>query len=350
MANRNSPALASKAKAMYGNRLRKDDYEELLRKDTVAEIAAYLKTETDYASSLKNVYENRIHRGQLETLIRTHIFKKILTLLKFAQLTKDEFYMSNIIHEEVDIILSSLRSLVPERFEDIETQGMFQEIPFYLSDYICFSLEKMVELKNYDQLLVALAGTPYYEILKRNEPKSDEKIDYTLIERELTNYYYTNVFKVIGKVFKGKQKKNLEDIYRTQIELSNIIKIYRFKKFFKVTNEEIKKSMLTTNTRMKSSKLDELISLPTAEDVLKALENSKYQIFSDDQDYVFIEYYAEKIQYNLAKRYMHFSIETPLIFTSFVTLQQTEVQNLTNIIEGIRYDIPKNDIEKMLIY
>ncbi len=350
MANRNSPALASKAKAMYGNRLRKNDYEELLRKNTVAEIAAYLKTETDYASSLKNIYENRIHRGQLENLIRTHIFKRVLKLLKFAQLTKDEFYMSNIIHEEVDIILSSLRSLIPERFEDIETQGMLQEIPFYLSDYISFSLEKMVDLKTYAELLGTLKGTPYYDILKRNEPGSDDKIDYTLIERELSNYYYTNVFNVIGKVFKGSQKKKLEDIYRTQIELSNIIKIYRFKKFFKVTNAEIKKSMLTINTRMKSSKLDELISLPTAEDVLKALENSKYQIFSDDQDYVFIEYYAEKIKYNLAKRYMHFSIETPLIFTSFVTLQQTEVQNLTNIIEGIRYDIPKGDIEKMLIY
>ncbi|NLB21022.1 MAG: V-type ATPase subunit, partial [Clostridium sp.] len=149
---------------------------------------------------------------------------------------------------------------------------------------------------------------------------------------------------------KGSQKKKLDDIYRTQIELSNIIKIYRFKKFFKVTNAEIKKSMLMVNSRMNSSKLDELIALPTAEDVLKALENSKYQIFSDEQDYVFIEYYAEKIQYNLAKRYMHFSIETPLIFTSYVILLQTEVQNLTNIIEGIRYDIPMSDIEKMLIY
>ena len=96
MVRRNSPALASKAKAMYGNRLRKDDYEELLRKKTVGEIATYLKNETDYESSLKNVYENRIHRGQLENLINTHIFKKILKLLKFSQLTKDEFYMSNI--------------------------------------------------------------------------------------------------------------------------------------------------------------------------------------------------------------------------------------------------------------
>lgn len=335
---------------MYGNRLRKEDYEELLRKKTVGEIAAYLKTETDYESSLKNVYENRIHRGQLENLINTHIFKKILKLLKFSQLTKDEFYMSNIIHEEVDVILSSLRSLVPEKFEDIETTSLVQEIPFYLSDYISFSLDKMVDLKDYQQLLKAVEKTPYYDILKQNEPLGEEKIDYTVIERELTSYYYKNIFGVIDRMFKGSQKKKLDDIYRTQIELSNIIKIYRFKKFFKVTNAEIKKSMLMVNSRMNSSKLDELIALPTAEDVLKALENSKYQIFSDEQDYVFIEYYAEKIQYNLAKRYMHFSIETPLIFTSYVILLQTEVQNLTNIIEGIRYDIPMSDIEKMLIY
>lgn len=335
---------------MYGNRLRKNDYEELLRKKSVGEVASYLKTETDYASSLKNVYENRIHRGQLENLINTHTFKKVLKLLKFSQLTKDEFYTNYIIHEEVDIILSSIRSLVPERFDDIETNALLQEIPFYLSDFISFDLEKMVDLKNYKQLLKALENTPYYEILKRNEPQGEEKIDYTIIERELMTYYYKHIFRVIDEVFKGSQKKKLNAIYRTQIELSNITKIYRFKKFFKVSNAEIKKSMMMVNSRMNSVMLDELIALPTAEDVLTALENSKYQIFSDEQDYVFIEYYAEKIQYNLAKRYMHFSIETPLIFTSFVILQQTEVQNLTNIIEGIRYDIPMTDIEKMLIY
>ena len=312
MVRRNSPALASKAKAMYGNRLRKDDYEELLRKKTVGEIATYLKNETDYESSLKNVYENRIHRGQLENLINTHIFKKILKLLKFSQLTKDEFYMSNIIHEEVDVILSALRSLVPEKFEDLESNVYVQEIPFYLSDYISFSLEKMVDLKDYQQLLKALEKTHYYDILKQHEPKGEEKIDYTVIERELTSHYYKHIFKV--------------------------------------TNEEIRNSMLMVNSRISSAKLDELIALPTAEDVLKALENSRYQIYSDDQDYVFIEYYAEKIQYNLAKRYMHFSIDTPLIFTSYVILLQTEVQNLTNIIEGSRYDIPMSDIEKMLIY
>ncbi len=350
MVRRNSPALASKAKAMYGNRLRKDDYEELLRKKTVGEIATYLKNETDYESSLKNVYENRIHRGQLENLINTHIFKKILKLLKFSQLTKDEFYMSNIIHEEVDVILSALRSLVPEKFEDLESNVYVQEIPFYLSDYISFSLEKMVGLKDYQQLLKALEKTHYYDILKQHEPKGEEKIDYTVIERELTSHYYKHIFSVIDRTFKGSQKKKLNDIYSTQIELSNITKIYRFKKFFKVTNEEIRNSMLMVNSRISSAKLDELIALPTAEDVLKALENSRYQIYSDDQDYVFIEYYAEKIQYNLAKRYMHFSIDTPLIFTSYVILLQTEVQNLTNIIEGIRYDIPMSDIEKMLIY
>ncbi|MBR0575344.1 V-type ATPase subunit [Proteiniclasticum sp. BAD-10] len=351
MKNMDSPAIASKAKAMYGNRLKQEDYEELIRKRSVPEIAAYLKNETDYGASLKDIYENTIHRGQLEQLIRRHMFQRLLKLLKFSQLTKNEFYKMNLIQREIDIILMSVRALTPDKFEDDDRfDDMVMSLPVFLNDYLSFNMAALPSAKTFGDILKVLERTPYHGILQAYPPDKEGKLDYTSMERELQSYYYEYVFEVINRTFKGKRKKELLEIYRTQIELSNITKIYRFKKFFKVTNAEIRKAMLGNKTRMSRAQIDELIELPTAEDVLKALESSKYHLYIDDDDYVFIEYYANKIKYNLAKRYMHFSIDAPLIFTAYSILFETEVQNLVNIIEGIRYETPIEEIEKLLIY
>ena len=348
-----SPAVASKAKAMYGNRLKKEDYEELVRKNSVGEVASYLKNETDYGSTLKDIYENKIHRGQLEALIRENIFRKALKILKFAQLTKNEFYRLNLIQREIDIILMAIRSIIPEKHEELEEErrdDLVKGMPLFLSDYITFEMSEIPNIKSFSDVLKILDNTPYHEILVPYNVEKSEKLDYTALERDLQSYYYGYVFRVIEKTFKGKRKNELMEMYKTQIELSNIIKIYRYKKFFKVTDEEIRKAMIDSKSRLSKAVLDELIALPTAEDILKALEESKYHLYVDDQDYVYIEYYANEIRYNLAKRYMHFSIDAPMIYTSYVILLDIEVQNLTNIIEGIRYETPKSEIEKMLIY
>lgn len=347
----NSPALSAKAKSMYGNRLKADDYEELLRKNSVSEIAAFLKTETEYRSTMKDIYEHRIHRGELEELIRQNMYEKIEKLLKFSQLVNNKFYRMQIIKRELEVILLALRFIIPDRQEDAEMYDtMISDIPITLSHYFSFEMKSLSDIQEYEDVLKILQGTPYYDILLPFQVKGDENIDFTRIERNLYSYYYEYVFSTINSTFKGKQKKELMDIYRTQIELLNIIKIYRFKKFFKVTNEQILSSMVTNYSRMSSTFLKELIQQPTAEDVLRKLEISKYHLYTDTKEYTYIEYYADKIKYNLAKRYIHFSISSPVVFTVYSILLEIEATNLINIIEAIRYETPRNEVESLLIY
>ena len=51
-----------------GGRLSKEDYDELLRRKSVADITFYLKHQTAYSEVLSDVHEATIHRGQLENL------------------------------------------------------------------------------------------------------------------------------------------------------------------------------------------------------------------------------------------------------------------------------------------
>jgi V/A-type H+-transporting ATPase subunit C len=83
---------------------------------------------------------------------------------------------------------------------------------------------------------------------------------------------------------------------------------------------------------------------------LLKISKSEYADFIDEDDYVYIEYQAEKIKYHLAKRYMYFSSVSAIVYTVFLFLNEIEQANIFNIIEGIRYDIDKADIKRMLVY
>lgn len=57
----------------------------------------------------------------------------------------------------------------------------------------------------------------------------ENDIDYTKIETQLQMQHYTHTFQVIDKTLKGKSRKAVKQYFATQIELSNIEKIYRYK-------------------------------------------------------------------------------------------------------------------------
>jgi len=347
----NSPALAAKAKSMYGNRLKKEDYDELLRKSTVPEIAGYLKNETEYGSTMRDIYENRIHRGQLEQLIRQNMYEKIERLLKFSMLTNHEFYRLNIMKREIEVILLILRAIIQdEEHEDVQYTTLISEIPLALSDYFSYDIDKISETSSFEDILDILQGTPYRAVLKKYIDKKEEKLDLPAIEQELFSAYYQSVFRIIEKNFSGRVKKELLDIYKTQIELMNIVKIYRMKKFFKVSNEYIEKTMVRMKSRMSDSFIKHLIAQPDAESVLRVLESSKYNMYVDDKEYTYIEYYSDQIKYHLAKRYMRFSIDSPVIYTVYVILMELEISNITNIIEAVRYGTQRSEVESLLIY
>jgi V/A-type H+-transporting ATPase subunit C len=47
---------------------------------------------------------------------------------------------------------------------------------------------------------------------------------------------------------------------------------------------------------------------------------------------------------------MYFATDVPKVFTAFLTLLEIQNDNLTNIIEGIRYQVSDVEMQQMLIY
>ena len=341
--------IVAKARSMHGEALSEEMYQELLHKKSVAEIAGYLKHETSYAAALKDVRENNIHRGQLESILRQEIFKKTMKLYRYADAAMKPYYRLHMQQIEIDLILSRIRVLISQEYE-----AAIAEFPIFLKPYTSFDLLRLGNVHSYDELLDVLKHTMYYAILLPYRVKKGEEndIDYTKIETQLQVQHYTHTFQVIDKTLKGKSRKAVKQYFATQIELSNIEKIYRYKKYFNAREDVIRESLVPVHEHLSAAFVKELIAQPNARAFIKLLQSSTYRLGIEDmeKDYVYIEHYTDSFLYALAKKNIYYSLDAPLVYSSYLYTAERELENIINIIEGVRYHVSIEDMERMLIY
>jgi V/A-type H+-transporting ATPase subunit C len=339
-------AIIAKSKAMYGNFLKASDYHRLMKMSSISEVVSYLKKHPFYEYILKDINEKSVHRGQLELLIKKNNFDRILKLIHSIYSKDKSYYELSIIKQESDLILSVLRTLIND--DDLDSiKGRF---PYFFEAYTDIDLTKLMSAESLDELLDALATSDYLEIIKPYYVKDKKMIRYLDIEYKLEMYYYDQAFKRINQNYKGTLKKDLNDLFYTRIELQNLIKIYRLKKFYQSDPLTIKNLLVLDHSRITDKKLDEIIHLKDPNDILNYLTHSELKYYKNNQDFIYIEYYSGKIKYDLAKKIMYFATEVPKVFTAFLTLLEIQNDNLTNIIEGIRYQVSESEMQQMLIY
>ncbi|PKL00854.1 MAG: hypothetical protein CVV56_03340 [Tenericutes bacterium HGW-Tenericutes-1] len=340
-----SNSIISKAKSIYGKSIKPSDYESLLKMKSVPEVAQYLSNHVNYRDTLQDVQVDSIHRARLEELIKKNIFNHTIRLIKFIRVRDYKFYEINLLKRELDILLEIVRSIISDDYDN-----QIAETPNYMKKHATFDIFEASKSTSMSELLDIVKDTDYLKILSKYSNVSNKDIDYVSIERDLEIYYFDEIFRRIDQNYKGKLKKDLDNIYLTKIELGNITKIYRLKKFYNADFSMIKTALIHKYSRISEKKIDELISLPNPDLILNYLRDSEYNNYIDKSEYVYVEYYSDRIKYNLAKRFMYFSSSVPKVYAAFLLLCDIEVQNLINIIEGIRYQLSEAEIRKMLIY
>ena len=233
---------------------------------------------------------------------------------------------------------------------ETDKTNQIAQLPIFANRMISFDVEELIKVNTFDELLSVLKNTPYYSILKPLKPRSVLDIDYANFEIVLKAYYYKRVYEIIEQEFTGKDKKDIRDLFDTQIELENITKIYRLKKYYNASPSEIKKVLNPTYKRISKNDLDEWIDTLDAQAFLHAVNKNAYDIPTDAKEFQYIEYQTDAIMFDLNKRLMRFSTNPNIILVSYLSLLDIEIRNIIDIIEGIRYKVENDKIAKLLIY
>ncbi|WP_025725463.1 V-type ATPase subunit [Acholeplasma granularum] len=337
-------ALITKIKTIHSNDLSSNDYLELVKKRSITEIASYLKKHPGYIDTLGKIPEGSLNRSRLESLIRRQKFNQMMRIIKFLTMKDQSFYLVSLLHQEHEVLLAMIRSFISS-----ENYDVVKELPVYFNKYSKIDFEAISKTTNLQTLVENLVNTKYYDMLKPYEKIKNEDLKYYEFESLFEADYYNYAFEHINKHFKGKQKQALENVFKSRIEIENITKIYRLKKFYKVSNLEIK-TMLIIPNRLSEQKLDELLKIEDPNLILTKIIQMGDKTFVGDKDQIYLEYFTDHMRYKIANKLMYYSNHPSEVFLGYMILQDLEVKNLTHLIEGIRYQIPEEEIRTMMVF
>jgi len=289
-------ATVAKIRAMNGKMLTENNYRELLNKQTVGEVAEYLKKNTRYRSVLISVETSSIHRGHLEELIRRCNFETYVKLCRFQQLDRISFYNYEVIKQEIEQILSCILHLNAQNIDEY-----ILTLPSFLLKHSSFDMLALAKSKSLDDMLKTLKHTSYWKVLKDVKPNENGQIDYLKCEVLLRTYFYRTMFDIIDKEFSGDIANKLKQSVKIQIDLINFINAYRLKAYFNGTADLIKSSMLPFYGRLRRNQMFNIYEAKDKDQMFDLFLKTSYARQRENMSPEVLEKNVFQIRYKRAK-------------------------------------------------
>lgn len=325
------PALNAKMKGMYAKELDYEELDELLRQASLKDAIYYLKTKF---SSLEEINEN-MNRREIEQELNNLFIEDIIKISKY--LNKKEKYIFNLflLKYEIDLVKKVFRNVLTNR----DSNKYLKNIDNW-TNTLFTSINDINEVTNEEEFYNKIKKQEYYSIFEEFI-ESENGIPLEELEVKLDKYYFKKIYNSV------ENNKELENLIGTEIDLLNIITIYRSNMYFNYTEEEIKNILIPINYKINKKDISELINSTDFEEIIKILEKTPYKnTFKDENN---IEHDKNKFLYDMYIKYFREKLFNLCTVFCNINLIDIEIKNIINIIEGIRYNIDKTEIQKKIV-
>ena len=153
---------------------------------------------------------------------------------------------------------------------------------------------------------------------------------------------------IIGRT-SGQLKEQLTDLYGAQVDAQNVTRILRLKKYFGADPDTIRSVLLPYGHGVSCKLMEQMIDADTAEEIMALYLRTPAGKKIPENQRSFVHDLHHRAPYFSARHYMHYSIYPMVVMLSYIILIDIEVDDIINIIEGIRYGLPPEEIKPMLV-
>jgi len=130
----------------------------------------------------------------------------------------------------------------------------------------------------------------------------------------------------------------MEHIKGTEIDLRNIMWIYRLKNYYSVTGSRIYAYLIPINYRLKTASINRMVQSGDSQSLMDEITGGPYgEIFTD------FENLELKFGRAMHKVYMEEAKKHPdslAVVANYLFEKEMELHNITTILEGVRYGLP----------
>jgi V/A-type H+-transporting ATPase subunit C len=332
----------ARVRARRGRLFDEKQLSEVVEANTLDEVKNYLRGVPEYA---EYVEKYPLEKALDSQLAETHDL--------LARIAPDD------IKETFDILLSkwdisNLKSIIIAKEAGLtreETENLL--IPFgELKD----SSDKLLDAKNIEEVVNALEGTEYAQVLEDAIPEYQKTGMLLPLEAALDKNYLNNLVRSVANPADDNSKL-LQSYIGTLVDTTNL-KIILRAKVDGLKYEEIQSYMISNGYQIREWKLKELMESEDVEGVVSSLEGTKYaHILSESMpDYTSTGSIAPleaALDANVRKTANTISKKKPIgigPIIGFLSRKETEVRNLKIIARGkVEDGVSTSMIKEMLV-
>lgn len=329
--------IVTKVKAMDRHLLNEADYTHISTLETTAEFITYLKKQPAYEQVFEHADEHALHRSQIEEILANPMYIAYEKIYRFCGIKQRETLSLIFFRYEVNILKACLQRVFNK--EQPYDLSLFEH---FFSSHSKIKIAELAASRTLDEFITHLKDTDYYPLFKELQNSNYENLyDY---EVQLDIYYFTKAWKLQRQLLNGAALDSFSSVLGCQIDLLNIMWIYRSKKFYDIDSTKIYAHIIPINYKLSQEELMKLIESHTLDDFTKTISSTYYHKVFPEFDAATIEqnYYSmlNKVYQNNVRKY-------PLSMTPiqyFLYQKERELDRLTTALECIRYKLEPNEI------
>lgn len=339
-----SNSVVAKARAVFGRSLTAEDYSQLVTKDNIADICAYLKQTPRYSKALSSVNAQTVHRAQLEALVQRSVFDIFESFHRFDYTDSKGFFNYIISELEIEQILLALQNAASGSSVDFVAK-----LPAFLIKHSKVDLMALGRAGSLLEAVNMLHGTVYEKAIGGLMVSAAETGHFNIseCERRLYNQYYLKMLRAVEHDYKGSERKELKRAILRAVDMENVVTLYRYSRIFGTPAAEIPNKLIGFKYRLSGEVIERLVQQRDVNKIAAELAAVGYGLNSDAPQRV--EQLTDRISLNFMKKSLRLSQSSSVVYFALVQCLAIELKNIKTIIEGIRYGMKGSDILDMLV-
>ena len=329
--------ISAKVRAMQAQLLSEEDFKRLGSFASSHSRAAFLRTFRPYRDSFDE-NEGTLHRADIERRLLLSIYRDFDKLYRFSGQQQRRFLNLYFEHFEARRIKACLQAVI--------ARGEMPDVGLYwpfMQKYAHVDLIRLCKSDRLETFIDNLEGTVYHAILKRlYDSNAAGLADY---ETAIDMRYFNTMWKKKDKVLTKEGSRIIAKTLGSRIDFLNLSWIYRSKKYYRMTPQEIYGLLIPVRYRISLEEMKRMVEA----DSLEAFEQAERQTYYGDmmeRCRAEARSLYEAAEQLLAEIYKTSARENPYSIAPLNTyffLKEREIVRIVNIIERAHYQEQQPD-------
>jgi V/A-type H+-transporting ATPase subunit C len=327
---------------MSANLISVDEFHKIALFETTSEFIAFLKNHPGYRDIFRQYDEHELHRFDADRMFINGYYYDFSKIYRFANDIQRRDLDFIFFRHEVTILKNYIRHVF--------NKGAQYDLSFYKEFFDKHSRINVAALSSsvsMDEFITNLSGTDYYPLLSRlGDNDNVNSFDY---EMQLDIYYFKKAWETKDKLLDGDSLKAFTHRLGTEIDLLNIMWIYRYKMSYDFNNSNILSVIIPVNYKLSKEQLLKLVNANSKEDFFSLLKNTHYKNICNSLANGTMERTCKNI---ISKIYASNKAKYPASMNTvsfYLYRKEAEITQLTTALECIRYGLEPNSKLKYIL-